>query len=98
MDAIAALGWCVFLGSGNEVGNTNRLKVHAGFGRNIQMGCAAFLVILQLTSALAFHPYYYTYYNPLFAMVTGHPPASDYGEGFEQAAAYLAQKPNAKSL
>ena len=62
------------------------------------MGCVSLLVSLQLMSALAFHPYYYTYYNPVWAMVTGQTPASDYGEGFEQAAAYLAQKPNAEAL
>lgn len=91
MDAIAALGWCVFLpGLGMQWEIRDRLR--------FQMGCVSLLVSLQLMSALAFHPYYYTYYNPVWAMVTRHAPASDYGEGFEQAAAYLAKKPNAKSL
>ena len=97
MDAIAALGWAIWLGwLGMKLETANRLKVRAGFGRNIQMGGAALLIILQLASAMAFYPYYYTYYNPLFAMITGQPPASNYGEGIEQAAAYLAQKPNAE--
>jgi hypothetical protein len=91
MDAIAALGWCVFLqGLGMQWEIGNRLR--------FQMGCAALLVSLQLMNALAFFPYYYTYYNPVWAMVTGQASASDYGEGFEQAAAYLAQKPNAETL
>ena len=91
MDAMAALGWSVFLqrlGMKWETGN--RLKVKIGF--------AALLVSLQLAGALAFYPYYYSYANPLWVTITGQSPVSDYGEGFEQAAAYLAQKPNAESL
>jgi len=76
----------------------NSLKAHPGLGRSIQMGSAALLIILQLAEAAAFYPYYYTYYNPLFAAMTGNAPDSNYGEGIEQAAAYLAQKPNAESL
>jgi 4-amino-4-deoxy-L-arabinose transferase-like glycosyltransferase len=91
MDAIAALGWCALLGwLGMKWKTGNRLGV--------RIGVAALLVGLQLASALLFYPYYYTYYNPIWAKVTGEVPASDYGEGFEKAAAYLAQKPNAKSL
>jgi hypothetical protein len=62
------------------------------------MGTAVLLVGLQLSGALAFYPYYYVYSNPVWTAVTGKMPMSDYGEGFEQAAAYLAQKPNAKDL
>ena len=91
MDAIAALGWCALLGwLGMKWQTGNRLGV--------RMGVTALLVGLQLASALLFYPYYYTYYNPIWAKVTGQIPASDYGEGFEKAAAYLAQKPDAKSL
>ena len=99
MYAIAALGWAVWLGwLGMKLETADRLKGHPGFGRGIQIGGAALLIAVQLASAMAFYPYYYTYYNPLFAMITGQPPASNYGEGIEQAAAYLAQKPNAESL
>ena len=91
MDAIAGLGWCVFFqGLGMKWETGNRLRVKAGG--------AALLVSLQLASALAFYPYYYTYYNPIWTMVIGQASVSDYGEGFEQAAVYLAQKPNAESL
>ena len=91
MDAIAALGWCVFL---QRLG----MKWETGNRLRVQRGSAVLLVSLQLASALAFYPYYYTYYNPIWTMITGQASASDYGEGFEQAAAYLSQKPNADSL
>ncbi len=91
VDAIAALGWCGFL---QRLG----MKWETGNRLRVQMGGAALLVSLQLAGALAFYPYYYTYYNPIWAMITGQASVSDYGEGFEQAAAYLAQKPNAESL
>jgi len=99
MDAIAALGWAIWLGwLGMKFETADRPKARPGLGRNIQMGGAVLLIVLQLASAMVFYPYYYTYYNPLFAMITGQTPASNYGEGIEQAAAYLAQKPNAESL
>lgn len=91
VDMIAALGWGALLGRLAMKWETgNRLKV--------RVGGAAILVILQLGSALAFYPYYYTYYNPIMTAITGNAPTSDYGEGFEQAAAYLSQKPDAESL
>jgi 4-amino-4-deoxy-L-arabinose transferase-like glycosyltransferase len=87
MDMIAALGWGIWLGTLTlNQDNRNRLR--------LKMGGAVFILILQLGSALIYYPYYYTYHNPVIA----HAPLSDYGEGFEQAAAYLAQKPNAESL
>lgn len=86
MDAIAALGWASLLG-------WLALKRPA-----LAAGFPALLISLQLAGALAFYPYYYIYSNPIWTAWTGKVPMSDYGEGFEQAAAYLAQKPNAESL
>jgi len=91
MDAIAALGWCALLG---WLG----MKWETGARLKVEMGGAVLLIGLQLASALIYYPYYYTYQNPIWARVTGTTLLSDYGEGFEHAAAYLAQKPNAKSL
>jgi len=91
VDAIAALGWAVWLGwLGMKWEKANRL--------GIQISGSTLLVAFQLAIAFAFYPYYYTQYNPIFAMITGAPPASNYGEGIEQAAAYLAKKPNGESL
>lgn len=91
MDAIAALGWAIWLG---WLGAKRETRIKLG----ARMGGALLLVSLQLAIAMTFYPYYYTHYNPIFAMLTGQPVASNYGEGIEQAAAYLAQKPNAESL
>lgn len=86
MDAIAALGWCALFGwLSTKNGYLSR--------RTFSVGSAAALIVFQLASAVAFYPYYYSYYNPFYA--SGY---SDYGEGFEQAALYLSQKPNAESL
>ncbi|MBI3165381.1 MAG: glycosyltransferase family 39 protein [Chloroflexi bacterium] len=86
MDMIAALGWVSF--SGLILNQDNRINFQ------IKAGSAIFILMLQLGSALIYYPYYYTYRNPVIVNA----PLSDYGEGFEQAAAYLAQKPNADSL
>ncbi len=99
MDAIAALGWCSLLGWWGMKRETGiNSKVRPELGQKVTAGVAILLISLQLASALAFYPYYHIYYNPIWAGITGQTFASDYGEGFEQAAAYLAQKPNAESL
>lgn len=61
-------------------------------------GCALFAV--QLATALPFHPYYFSYFNPL---VGGGPVATrltriGWGEGMDQAGAYLQSLDNADSL
>lgn len=86
MDVIAALGWMSLAGL--------ILNQDTRINSRLKMGSVVFILFLQLGSALIYHPYYYTYHNPLVVNA----PLSDYGEGFEQAAAYLAQKPNAESL
>jgi len=91
VDAIAALGWGFLLQQWGE-------KWKYGIKPAVKAWIAVLLVGLQLISAFAFYPYYYTYYNPLWSVVTGQRSESDYGEGMEQAAAYLAQKPNAAEL
>lgn len=91
MDLIAALGWCILLGSWERKWATaNQFAVRAGG--------AAVLILFQLFSAISNYPYYYTYNNPIAVAALGYSPASDYGEGFEQAAVYLNQKPNAEEL
>jgi 4-amino-4-deoxy-L-arabinose transferase-like glycosyltransferase len=61
------------------------------------------ILAFQLLSSLAFYPYYISYYNPLAeALRSGiQNPTLDvtgYGVGLDQAAAYLAQKPDSGSL
>ncbi len=91
MDAVAALGWCGLIGwAGTKYGKTAHTFVITG--------CMLALILFQLASAMSYYPYYYTYSNPIMRMMTGGTPLSNYGEGFEQAAAYLAQKPGSGSL
>jgi len=52
------------------------------------------LIVIQLGSALVYYPYYFTYKNP-FVNYGG---IQGYGEGLDQAAEYLAQKPNSKEM
>jgi hypothetical protein len=91
MDLIASFGWCIllaWLGSKWKSFDQARVKIAA----------MILLLSLQLLSARPFFPYYYNYYNPMMTTLTGETPLSDYGEGFEQAALYLSQKPNAAAL
>ena len=74
------------------------MKWKTEIGAKVVAGGAVLLVILQLAGTLPFYPYYYNYYNPVWATISGQEAFSDYGEGFEKAAAYLAQKPNGASL
>ncbi|MBI5839725.1 MAG: glycosyltransferase family 39 protein [Chloroflexi bacterium] len=99
LEGIAALGWVMGLGWLSQRWETSgRLGVRPERSRRVRWGIGLGLVAFQLASALSFYPYYYTYYNPLMAGLTGSLRPYDYGEGFEQAAAYLAAKPDAESL
>lgn len=65
--------------------------------------CLAAILAAQLISALSAFPYYITYYNPVVeALRPGiqNPTLNEtgYGVGLDQAAAYLAAKPDAKDL
>ncbi len=66
-------------------------------------GFVGLVLALQAASAAASYPYYISYYNPLLeAAEPGiqNPTLENtgYGVGLDQAAAYLAQKPNARNL
>jgi hypothetical protein len=52
------------------------------------------LIAFQLGSSLLYYPYYFTYKNPFVNRGGIH----GYGEGLDQAAEYLAQKPDAKEM
>jgi hypothetical protein len=91
LDAIAGLGWVMAIEWPTQKWKTLSAQV-------VQLSIGAGVIALQLASALPYYPYYYNYSNPLMVIFTGRTLPSDYGEGFEQAAAYLAQKPEAASL
>lgn len=52
------------------------------------------LIGIQIALGLPYAPYYFTYKQPFAAA----PATYGYGEGYSEAADYLAQKPNAKEL
>ncbi len=59
----------------------------------------ALVVVLQGAGGLPQYPYYYTYSNPLMlAFFPGQNPNYGYAEVLDQAARYLAEKPNASQL
>jgi hypothetical protein len=91
LDGIAGLGWMMLIEWVTQDWKTLSAQI-------IRAGIGLGVIALQLASALPFYPYYYDYSNPLMETITGSTLLSDYGEGFEQAAAYLAKKPNAESL
>jgi hypothetical protein len=85
LDVIAGVGWAYALLWAQK---QSRVLSSAAF---IPLIFAA-LLIFQLGSALFHYPYYYTYKNPFVSSGGIH----GYGEGLDQAAEYLAQKPNAR--
>lgn len=86
-DLVAGLGWMYALSLWH---NQSQLS-----GRiNLFVPLMTALLILQTVSSLSFFPYYYTYKNPLLTQGGVH----GYGEGLDQAAKYLSQKPNPEEL
>ncbi len=55
------------------------------------------ILIVQVAGLFNTSPYYYTYLNPIL-LATNEAPRFLYGERMEQAAAYLAGKPDARDL
>ena len=63
-------------------------------------GLLAGLVILQTATVLPHHPYYYSYFNPLFGggQTAVQTLRIGWGEGMDQVGAYLAAKPDSRNL
>ncbi len=91
LDVVAGIGWGLALAS------LAASRPELGQMR-VVVPVFAVLFALQLASALPYYPYYYTYENPLIQAVSGKPIVYGYGEGLEQAAAYLAAKPDAGAM
>ncbi|RME43561.1 MAG: phospholipid carrier-dependent glycosyltransferase, partial [Caldilineae bacterium] len=92
LDVLAVMGW---FGLTHYALRTTRHALRATYSV-----VAALLILVQAAIALPWHPYYLAYFNPLMG---GLPRAVQttlvgWGEGLEQAAAYLNQKPDAESL
>jgi hypothetical protein len=65
----------------------------------VNLALLAFVVAIQGAGAISQYPYYYTYSNPLMlALFPDQNPNYGYAEVLDQAARYLAAKPNADKL
>jgi len=86
-DVIAGMGW------GNALlwaGQRWKIVSRA----SISMAALVVITLAQIGFGLPYAPYYFTYKNPFAKEAATYA----YGEGFSEAAEYLAQKPNAKDL
>ena len=90
LDLVAGLGWGIWIAWLASRWRTPGLEV-------IQFAWVTILLGMQLWSALAFGPYYYTYSNPIQTLLTGSRPSYGYGEGMELAADNMSAKPDAAS-
>lgn len=92
LDLLAALGYIFAL---------ERLAAwKTVFQRPLVIGVVLLVLMMaQGVGALPQYPYYYTYSNPIMlALFPGGNPNYGYGEVIDQAADYLAAKPNARNL
>ncbi|MBI3739739.1 MAG: hypothetical protein HY258_11880 [Chloroflexi bacterium] len=93
LDVLAAVGWVL----------TADMLRDRTFGR-IQLWLSPIIlslaILIQAGSAMAFFPYYYTYYNPIMEALKPGSQNSNfgYGEVLEQAASYLSQQPDAAEM
>lgn len=86
-DVMAGIGW----------GYIWRLVQNRWAGLNhVWLTMVVFVVLIlgQIGFGLPYAPYYFTYKNPFAKQAA----TLGYGEGMDQAADYLAQKPNAKNI
>jgi 4-amino-4-deoxy-L-arabinose transferase-like glycosyltransferase len=90
LDLIAVIGW----GFGLTWVGERWSKLDQAW---VQVGVLALIAFGQIGSGLSFYPYYYTYGNPL-AVKSPEQYVTGYGEGLDQAAAYLAQKQDSDGL
>ncbi len=91
LDILAAIGW---------FGIWQLVMTRLVKGQRLIWGWLAGLIMVQAAFSLPHHPYYLAYFNPLMG---GLPRAVEttlvgWGEGMEQVAAYLNQKPKAETL
>lgn len=93
LDLIAAIGWVSLASWFNKKINHSALR----YGPYLIL---VVIVGLQMYWSLRTYPYYFTYYNPLMGGSSKAPEVMQigWGEGIDQAARYLNNKPNAENL
>jgi hypothetical protein len=96
LDIVAALGWLALLEALNRMVARWRVATRRIAG-GLLLGA---VLLVQMASVWQTYPYYLNYYNPLLGgprkavdvMMVG------WGEGLDQAASYLNQKPDAEAM
>ena len=86
-DVIAGIGW-----GGAMVWAGSRWK--ALMASTVSVAALIVITLAQIGFGLPYAPYYFTYKNPFAKEAATYA----YGEGFSEAADYLAQKPDAKNI
>ena len=91
IDVLAAIGW---------FGLWNLLKLRLQKVNQLTWVWAGVIIICQVAFSTPWHPYYLAYFNPLMGGLSRAVETTlvGWGEGMEQVAAYLNQKPNAEKL
>jgi hypothetical protein len=99
LDLLAGMGWVWVVQKAAVIWNPTR---RISFPRLNWIGTAiaVLAIAVQIASALSTFPYYFSYYNPIMG---GSRKAAEvmqigWGEGLDQAAHYLDQKPDAEKL
>ncbi|MDM8520740.1 phospholipid carrier-dependent glycosyltransferase [Anaerolineales bacterium HSG6] len=94
LDLLAAVGWSGLLGLGLK-----SLPQRFQYKFMLPVGMVLIFVAHSLP-VVTYYPYYLAYFNPLMGGPTraAETVLMGWGEGMEQAAAYLNQKPNAEQL
>jgi hypothetical protein len=93
LDLVAAVGWVAVV----AWLRSRRLVPFRRFAPYLLVGAS---LVLQAIGTLRTYPYYLSYYNPLLGGSARAPEvmAIGWGEGLDQAANYLNEKPNAHNL
>ncbi|MBE0672514.1 MAG: glycosyltransferase family 39 protein [Anaerolineales bacterium] len=86
-DVMAGIGWWyAWVWMQNRWAGLNRVYT--------AMAALILLIFVQIGFGLPYAPYYFNYKSPFASL----PATYGYGEGYAEAADYLAQKPNAKEM
>jgi len=93
LNLIAAIGWVAAI-TWLARRDSSKWKDWSRYGLVLSLGA------IQIFSAARFHPYYFNYFNPLLEGLQAgvQYPVFPYGEGLDEAARYLAAKPDARDL
>jgi hypothetical protein len=96
LDILAGMGWSSLV----AVLASTRQGFLNSFGKYAALFVGLLIIVLQAGLSLQNYPYYFTYYDPLMGGSSKAPAVMHvgWGEGLDQAARYLNQKPNAAQL